>query len=358
MIGQFPGMYNTPLKTSSNAQSCVSLHFLAMAISQSPYVSESSIQPFLQHDFDPAEYLNSTLPTLASTSARTAQTAAPTRSVALPELSSQLQTFLTQLSAQTSRLSTALTQLTDEILRSGGRLAYEVEVLRGETIGLTDSLENGLKKDIDVFTNDASLGPSANNEDTVEVAEDGPADGEPEYLVQLKSLTAVRSKLDSVIQLFGEAMQWPLAPSDMSITSSLISVSAPDATNDTRSREAKGKAYVESVRQEIQELLGSGDDVAGLEAAAERVEQLKQLADLWKGTAEEKARTKIVENLQKLVEERERALQQLSDARRPNLPSRQPDLRYGGADPTRSGVEGGYGFLQNLRNLKNDMYLD
>jgi hypothetical protein len=31
-------------------------------------------------------------------------------------------------------------QLTDEILRSGGRLAYEVEVLRGETIGLSETL--------------------------------------------------------------------------------------------------------------------------------------------------------------------------------------------------------------------------
>ena len=116
---------------------------------RSSYVSDSNIQAFLQKEFDPADYLNSALPSLStSSSARNGQLG---RSVPLPELSAQLQTLLSQLNAQTSRLSTALTQLTDEILRSGGRLAYEVEVLRGETIGLTDSLENGLKKDIELF---------------------------------------------------------------------------------------------------------------------------------------------------------------------------------------------------------------
>ena len=46
----------------------------------------------------------------------------------------------------------------------------------------------------------------------------------------------------------------------------------------------------------------------GLEAAAERVEDYKQLAMLWKGTGEEKARLKFVDSLIKLVEDRRRIL--------------------------------------------------
>lgn len=193
---------------------------------KSQHVSDSNTEAFLQPDFDPADYLNNHLPSLAvSTTSRTTQSSQYGRSVPLPELSSQLQTLLSQLNAQTSRLSNALTQLTDEIIRSGGRLAYEVEVLRGETIGLKDSLDNGLKKDIEVFTASpvkpvSTLGDSANEEDGGINAETN----EAETLQRLETLTSVRARLDSVIKVFGEAMQWPIAPSDLSVTSSLISV--------------------------------------------------------------------------------------------------------------------------------------
>ena len=330
---------------------------------KSSHVSESNVQPFLQADFDPADYLNATLPSLSATaSTRNAQTALSSRSVSLAELSTQLQTQLTQLNAQTSRLSNALTQLTDEIIRSGGRLAYEVDVLRGETSGLTDSLENGLKRDIELFTGSTSVKGNGVVEDVGQEDGDAKAAGEesaePEYLARLRTLTSVRSRLDSVIKVFGEAMQWPIAPSDVSMASSLISVSAPDAGDDARSREEKGKVYAMKLRDEIHDLLGSGNDPSSLEAAKARIDELKHLTEVWKGTAEEKARLKLVESLAKPVEERQRALEKASQNRRPNLaPGRGQDYRYGNMDSSRAG-DGGYGFLDNLRNLKNDVYLE
>ena len=332
---------------------------------KSSHVSDSYVQPFLQKDFDPVDYLNNALPPLSlPATGRNTQSGQSGRAVPLPELSTQLQTLLSPLNAQTSRLSNALTQLTDEIIRSGGRLAYEVEVLRGETIGLTDSLNGGLKKDIEVFTAPSKdpVSAQANGNEDVQTETTGATavnNPEPEYLEQLKTLTAVRSRLDSVIQVFGEAMQWPIAPSEPSLTSSLISVSAPDTGDDSRSREEKGKAYAEKLRNEINGLIGSGNDAAGLDAAHTRIEELRQLAEVWKGTAEEKARLKLVDSLQRPVEERQKALQQTNRARKPTpSPSRGMDYRYGDLDSSHATSEGGYGFLQNLRNLKNDMYLE
>lgn len=99
--------------------------------------SESSIlEPFLQPGaFDTADFLNSTL----------------NPKLNLSELSSQTQNLLSQLNAQTSRLTAILTQLTDDILRSGARLAYEVDLLRGEAIGLSEALNEGLQDDIALF---------------------------------------------------------------------------------------------------------------------------------------------------------------------------------------------------------------
>ena len=311
---------------------------------RSSHVSDANIQPFLQPDFDSADYLNNALPGLSvSTAGRASQPGQYGRSVPLPELSTQVQSLLSQLNAQTSRLSTALTQLTDEIIRSGGRLAYEVELLRGETIGLTDSLDNGLRNDIELFV------PRHNDEAiTIERTT------EPDYLTHLKTLTQVRSRLDTVIKVFGSAMQWPLAPSDLSLTSSLISVSAPD---EDRDREEKGKAYVEALRTEINGLIDCGNDIASLETAMQRIEELRLLAEVWKGTAEEKARLKIVDALQKPVEERLKILEQSNLRKSGGLPAKGVDLRYGNLD-SRSVGESGYGFLQNLKKLGSDVYLE
>jgi hypothetical protein len=311
---------------------------------KSSHTSDQLVQPFLQPDFDPATYLNTTLPSLSLSNTRSTNNST---AVALPELSIQTQALLSQLNAQTNRLSNSLTQLTDEIIRSGARLAYEVEVLRGETTGLTDSLENGLKKDIELL---------APPRQTNEQAEDT-SQSEPEYLQNLRTLSTLRARLDSVIQVFGAATAWPVAPSEVSsggVASSFISVSAPEATEENRNREAQAKEYTEALRTEISTLLSS-NDVAGLEAAAERVEELRVLAEVWKGTAEEKARTRVVEGLVRMMEEKQKVVGgRRAEGRR--QPERAVDMRYG--DLEAKGAEGGYGFLQNLRNFKDGMYLD
>lgn len=317
------------------------------AIPKSSHVADQLVQPFLQPDFDPATYLNSTLPSLSLSNARTTHGNA----VALPELSVQTQALLSQLNAQTTRLSNSLTQLTDEIIRSGGRLAYEVEVLRSETTGLTDSLDNGLKKDIELLAPAKQVSEEAAPTDTATTTP------EPEYLQNLRTLSTLRARLDSVIQVFGAATAWPVAPSEVaSGASSFISVSGPEATEENRNREAKAKEYTDNLRAEINTLLSS-DDTAGLEAASERVEELRSLAEVWKGTAEEKARMKIVESLVKTMEDKQKAMGKRADGRR--QPERAVDMRYGDLDGRGAGAgEGGYGFLQNLRNLKDGMYLD
>jgi hypothetical protein len=316
---------------------------------KSSHTSDQLVQPFLQPDFDPATYLNTTLPSLSLSNTRSTNT---NSAVALPELSIQTQSLLSQLNAQTNRLSNSLTQLTDEIIRSGARLAYEVEVLRGETTGLTDSLDNGLKKDVEL------LAPPPAKQASDATASDTTSQPEPEYLSSLRTLSTLRARLDSVIQVFGAATAWPVAPSEVSsggVASSFISVSAPEATEENRNREAKAKEYTEALRSEINSLL-STNDVAGLEAAAERVEELRVLAEVWKGTAEEKARTRVVEGLVRMMEERQKAIGGGRRAEGRRQPERAVDMRYGDLDA--KGAEGGYGFLQNLRNFKDGMYLD
>jgi hypothetical protein len=202
---------------------------------KSSHVSDQLVQPFLQPDFDPATYLNSTLPSLSLSNTRPINGNA----VPLPELSIQTQALLSQLNAQTTRLSNSLTQLTDEIIRSGGRLAYEVEVLRGETIGLTDSLDIGLKKDIERLAPAKQASKDITPTDTSAPDTTTP---EPEYLQNLRTLSTLRARLDSVIQVFGAATAWPVAPSEVaSGASSFISISGPEATEENRNREANAK---------------------------------------------------------------------------------------------------------------------
>jgi hypothetical protein len=325
---------------------------------KSSHTTDQLVQPFLQPDFDPATYLNTTLPSLSLSNTRPTNSSSNS-AVTLPELSVQTQALLSQLNAQTNRLSNSLTQLTDEIIRSGARLAYEVEVLRGETTGLTDSLENGLKKDIELLAPPKQESDAAAQQPDAVTTTPPPAP-EPSYLQNLRTLSTLRARLDSVIRVFGAATAWPIAPSEVStgVAHSFISVSAPEATEEARNREAQAKEYTETLRAEINSLL-STNDVAGLEAAAERVEELRVLAEVWKGTAEEKARVKVVEGLVRMMEERQKAIGGRRGGAGPDgrrQPERAVDMRYG--DMEAKGAEGGYGFLQNLRNFKDGMYLD
>ena len=76
---------------------------------------------------------------------------------------------------------------------------------------------------------------------------------------------------------------------------------------------------------------------------------------MWKGTLEEKPRTRFVEGLEGMVEERSKEL---------GLAAHKPNDNTGRdkGDDTRRGssevVERGPGFLRNLQRLREEIYLD
>lgn len=308
---------------------------------KSAHVSDPSIQPFLQPSFDPADFLNSTL----------------NSNLNLSHLSSQTQTLLSQLNAQTSRLTAVLTQLTDDILRSGARLAYEVDVLRGEAIGLSETLNEGLRDDISLFapekpnqsTDEDAIPPTESGEETSTAPE------EPAYINQLRTLSHVKQRLESVIKVFGEAMQWSLPPSEVSITSSFISVSGPEPGSDSHSREEKGREFAEGLRSEIADLIVTADNRAeGHEAALARIAALRDLAEVWKGTAEEKARIRFVEGLANLADDRLRELER--EDRSKFRDSRTASPRKGGTvNKTARSDNKGMGFLDNLHRMRSNI---
>ncbi|KAF2261936.1 hypothetical protein CC78DRAFT_535165 [Lojkania enalia] len=338
---------------------------------KSTHVSDPALQPFLRPTFDPVDYFNATLPPLSLSSAAS-RPLKQSASASLADLSTHTQDLLSQLNAHTTRLSIVLTQLTDDILRSGGRLAYEVEVLRGEIIGLTDTLTDTLQTSISKFLPsgislpqpsqppDTSLKSPASETTRPELQDadpERPPDAEaegttPPYISELRTLSTIRTRLEAVIKVFGEAMRWNIPPSEISLASSLISVSAPDATSSSPDLERKGREFAEQVRTEISELI-TGDD-AGSNAALVRIQALRDLATVWKGTAEEKARIKFVDSLVKLAEDKQKVLEKEANQRQRG--TRQDSLQQRAAPPPptmtmqRSG-----GFLDNLQRIRGNI---
>src|ERR1700761_7189602 len=102
------------------------------SLTKSSFVADPFLEGFLLPSFDPVEYLNTVLPPLkapGSTSAFTTTRGGgggQKTAASLADVSAEAQTVVSQLNAHTSRLTSTLTQLTDDILRSGSRLAYEV----------------------------------------------------------------------------------------------------------------------------------------------------------------------------------------------------------------------------------------
>jgi hypothetical protein len=323
---------------------------------KSHHVADPLLQPFLNPSFDPASYLNNTLPSLQTSNIPSKGT------VPLAELSTQTQILLSQLSAHTARLTTTLTQLTDEILRSGSRLAYEVEVLRGETLGLSEALAEGLHDDVLKFVpagleQELARRPAQNGTRTRSSTTTTPMVAahpqtstvvDPPYITQLRTLTLVRERLDTVIKTFGDAMAWTFPPSEVSVTSSFLSVSAPEPGSEMHSIEEKGQEVSKRLRDEIADLLIGGDPVDGIEAAAKRVEELKELAIVWKGTAEERARVKFVEGLAKMVEDRHRDLlrEAEGDSRLRQRVDKLEEVE------TESRPQSGFGFISRLQKLR------
>ncbi|KHN97361.1 uncharacterized protein MAM_04958 [Metarhizium album ARSEF 1941] len=343
---------------------------------KSAHTSDAFLHDFLDPSFDPAAYLNAALPPLASSRHPSSQPGSA--AVPLAELSAQAQTLLSQLNAQTTRLSNTLTQLTDDILRSGSRLAYEVELLRGETLGLSETLHETLKEDIEVFVpgglqpnhetskeaakRDPVEGKSRDAEDGVEASPGAaPSPNDPEFIKQLQTLTIVRSRLEAVIKTFGDAMDFTFPPSEVSVSSGFLSVSAPEPGSEQQSSEDKGQQVLQKLRDEIAGLLQKSDDpVRGIEEAAARVEELKELAVVWKGTAEEKGRNKFIESLAKMVEDGHRDLVREMDqaARRDGRAAsssqgRRPGDKEIAGEETR--VPGGFGLISQLQKLRSGL---
>ncbi|KAK3297646.1 uncharacterized protein B0H64DRAFT_372978 [Chaetomium fimeti] len=406
---------------------------------QSQHVADPFLQDFLNPSFDAASYLNATLPPLQTSSRTPGNQASSQGAVPLAELSIQTQTALSQLNAHTTRLTNTLTELTNDILRSGSRLAYEVELLRGETLGLSETLSEGLEDDIAKFvpggvrdtvaepratadghgassshqrrmsiltgappTTAPAAAPAAAETTTTTppaATETAPAPApaapvaapatpdEPAYITQLRTLTLVRSRLDAVIKTFGEAMEFVLPPSEVSVSSSFLSVSAPDAGGANHSTEEKGQQVLRALRDEISRLLegggggeggggeggggeggqGGGDPIAGIEAAARRIEQLKDLAAVWKGTAEEKGRARFIESLAKTVEDRHRELlREVEQAGRRAGVRSQVEVGGNAAKAAGEGAAdaagqaeakgyGAYGLISQLQKLRNGL---
>ncbi|TEA17506.1 hypothetical protein C8034_v009139 [Colletotrichum sidae] len=342
---------------------------------KSSHVADEFLQDFLDPSFDPAAYLNATLPPLQSSGHHSRNESA--NAVPLADLSTEAQDLLSQLNVHTTRLSGTLTQLTDDILRSGSRLAYEVELLRGETLGLAETLNETLQEDIKKFIpgglNEAKK--VADGEERSEGASkvDGSAIGEeegekeavasasePPYIKQLRTLTVVRSRLDTVIKTFGDAMEFVFPPSELSVSSSFLSVSAPEPGSDQHSTEDKGQQVLQQLRDEISQLLTKSEDpVQGIEKAAQRIEELKNLNQVWKGTAEEKGRTKFIESLAKMVEDRHRDLmREVEQAGKSQGNGSEGRARKGSVDADVAENKtylGGYGLMSQLQKLRSGL---
>ncbi|RDA93157.1 hypothetical protein CP533_3185 [Ophiocordyceps camponoti-saundersi (nom. inval.)] len=306
---------------------------------KSRHTSDEFLRPFLKSSFDPASFLNARL-----------EKGAP-----LARLSNQAQALVSQLDGQTTRMTDTLTQLTDDILRSGSRLAYEVELLRGETVGLEESLHETLQDDVRQFVPGGLRRDAAGQETTSGGGDSGEEAQDPDCIKQLQTLTLVREQLESVIKIFGAAMEFSFPPSEVSVGSSFLSVSAPEPGSEQQSSEEKGQQALRRLRDEISELLGSnsggGDDndddlgsaVQGVEKAATRVAELKELASVWKGTAEEKGRNRFIDSLAKMVEDRHRELMLASGK------------REGKAEAEARAQPGGFGLMSQLQKLRSGL---
>lgn len=356
---------------------------------KSTHTSEEFLQDFLDPAFDPAQFINSTLPPLQQRSAagRSASDVAP-----LAELSTQAQSLISQLNAHTSRLSNTLTQLTDDILRSGSRLAYEVELLRGETLSLQETMNETLQDDIKRFIPQglqeavearniaAAAAAAAAKEEkgsvpTTPATPAKPTEVEvkdtqdPEFIKQLQTLTLVRSRLDSVIKTFGDSMEFVFPPSELSVSSGFLSVSAPEPGSAQQSSEDKGQEVLKKLRAEISDLLTKSEDpVQGIEKAAQRIEQLKELMQVWKNTAEEKGRTRFIEGLAKTIEDRHRDLMREmeqtakregkpAEVSRPRKSSVTRDAAVSASAATVEDTKslGGFGLISQLQKLRTGL---
>lgn len=181
-----------------------------------------------------------------------------------------------------------LNTLTDEILRLSPRLAYSVDLLRSDVVSLGEELQ-------------------------VVAAVDRPSG-----LERLEMLSTVRERVEEVVKVFGEAMDWSIGEGE------------------------EAKKGAKDPVGEVAYLLASGD----LKRAREKVEALKMLASVFRGTVEGPARMAVVEKLDAKVGAAERAhdeklVGRKSSDERPRKP----------VEPKKE-ESGYYGLIEQLKGLR------
>ena len=331
-------------------------------------ITDPNLTPFLAPSFSPVEHLNTTLPSPSTSSNNGAK---PT-TLSLSALASQTQSHISALAAQSTRLTETLNALTDDILRVSPRLTYEVELLRGEAISLSDSLSpsGSLHASVAQFMPDTATSSSPSADQYREYApilpssDTGPVgsvtDPSQEAPIDsLRTLLHVRSRLTHVSQIFSLALSWPFPPSLLPKSSSISASSPADHTY-----EAQGQAACARLRQETIDLLAEGEE--GVQKAAEMVKELRICVEVWKGTGEEKARGKFVEDLEEMVEEARRKSREENPTKGSLKVSSQPNgsaLAGTSRDipvlPSRNtDTHSGPGFLRNLQRLRDEIYME
>lgn len=98
------------------------------------------------------------------------------------------------------------------------------------------------------------------------------------------------------------------------------------------------------------------DSSAGMEKAKARVEELREVVGVWKGTGEEKARGKWVDGLVRVVEEEERRRSEAVTGRRPGSSRKAVEEQQQGRPSAE--ISRGPGFLRNLQRLREEIYME
>ena len=292
----------------------------SLTVSRSSSITDPHLTPFLSSSFSPIDYLNATLPSSSSTS----NNATKSNPLSLSALASQTQAHISTLAAQSTRLTETLNALTDDILRVSPRLTYEVELLRGEAITLSDSLSPSghLRASVARFVPNAStsaLSPVDQPGEQAPILPPSKIDlahpaTKPQAVDSLRTLLYVRSRQTRVSQIFSLALSWPFPPSLLP-KSPLISISSPA----DHTYEAQGQAACARLRQETLDLLAGPDD--GVSKAEEMVQELRACVVVWKGTGEEKARGKFVDELEEMVEEERKKTRESNPTKESPKPS-------------------------------------
>ena len=151
-------------------------------------------------------------------------------------------------------------------------------------------------------------------------------------LSHLRTLLHVRALLTATTQIFNAALSFP----------SPLPPSTPTKQDE--------EEQLHVLQQEL-EALAAGED--GEKRARERIRELREVVSVWKGTGEERARGRVVDVLEGVVERRREGLG-LGQGRRPAaavVETRALDAGGGSGG-------GGRGFLEGLQRLRGEMGMD